>query len=727
MRPVRDDVRIEGDLVALETIEVTLDVKATPHLINMYTDLYKDRRWAVVREYLANALDATIAAQKKGQPTRPVEVHTPSPLGEPVFKVKDYGVGLDRQDIIEVISKYGASTKRETDDETGCLGLGCKSALTYSPQFTYTGVKNGVKTIIVTQRDAKNGVVMKKVFEGPTDEPNGVEVQVPVKPGDGDYFEQKSKEMLSYWPEGVALLNGKEPEKINRDFPLTDDIFLTKALDERAKYRQYRNHDDGEQMTIVMGNVPYPIHTTLFQQIMHSKKWQFPWDHNVIAYVPMGSVEFEPSREGLRDTKLTKETLVGVINEYEKHVSKQMQAQIDACKTRWEAMKLVFALSKQFPGFPTPTYKGEKFPHSFEYEGEMWSLHKLNYYLSQDGSAPQRQDQYGYRRNQQTGKMSQAWEYSYNGVYVDGFNLKKWNRRHLDKLLGVLKEKGLIDDGWQAAKDKLGQKPLLVFEKMPDEVKKWVDPQWIISYDDMREFKLPKPEGSGDGSRETYAGTYEDHRGPNYVYTVAQLEEKAKNGNLYYAETKRERHLSDYFTVMVDHQNSYNAEPARYYYQAITAVNRDAILICVPGTRLEKFKRIFGDGAKEIREAIKTEYETRVKKAGSRVLARCALMSERGTGLVAELQKGGKIDDPELRKLGVLLNDKQLKRKAEDLRRAIDGFANLGYSVPPHPESIKKFREVYSRYPLFGAINNSTRYTKELVLYANAAYAARSK
>ena len=262
---------------------------------------------------------------------------------------------------------------------------------------------------------------------------------------------------------------------------------------------------------------------------------------------------------------------------------------------------------------------------------------------------------------------------------------------------------------------------------MPNEMKKWIDPKWIIPYDELREFKLPSTStGSGGGGREV-ANFYQDHRG--YDIGNDTLEELAKDGNLYYGESKRMRRLSDYYTVIVD--GSYGGTYAKYYLDAIRSINPKAVLICVPPTRIKKFERIFGTTAKEIKQAVKEEYEDRIKKAGSRVLARMVLSQQQGFTLIKYLQlykSKGKIADPELRKLGVLFNDEQLSQKAGELKRVLDAFANLYPEYPKHPEAVKKFREVYNKYPLFEALSTThAKHMDEVLLYVNAAYAAREE
>src|SRR6476469_3924392 len=132
-------------------ISMKINEDALTHIMSFLTDLYSDPEMAVIREYSTNAYDAHV----EGFVDRPIEVTLPTNLS-PFFRVRDYGAGLDEDDIREIYSQYGASTKRESNDVNGMLGLGCKSALTYTDQFTLTGIKNGICTEVAISRD-ENG------------------------------------------------------------------------------------------------------------------------------------------------------------------------------------------------------------------------------------------------------------------------------------------------------------------------------------------------------------------------------------------------------------------------------------------------------------------------------------------------------------------------------------------------------------------------------------------
>src|SRR5688500_7096953 len=134
MKPIVKDVDIKSNLTGYD-VEMKLDENATAELMDVLTGLYSDEERALIREYSTNARDAHLHTGI----VRPSEVETPNSLS-PTRIIRDFGEGLSKDDIIEVYSKYGASTKRDSNEYVGMLGLGCKSALTYTDQFSLVAV-----------------------------------------------------------------------------------------------------------------------------------------------------------------------------------------------------------------------------------------------------------------------------------------------------------------------------------------------------------------------------------------------------------------------------------------------------------------------------------------------------------------------------------------------------------------------------------------------------------
>lgn len=265
-------------------IEMTFDETAKYHLMSVMTNMYDDSVLACIREYSTNAWDSHVEA---GNTSTPIEVELPSRLNA-FFVVRDFGVGMDADMIRNIYSKYGASTKRGTNEQTGMLGIGCKAALSYAPQFTLVGVKDGVRTQVIISRDSDGSGQMMIVDESETDDPNGVTISIPTT--QFDVFETKALRFFQHWEEGRVLLNGTDPSQVGDYFEVSDGILIGPE----------NEHDEVRGWNLVMGGVSYPIPTNGVDVFRQAVDIIPPNRISIVCHVPMGSVTFSPSREGLQ-------------------------------------------------------------------------------------------------------------------------------------------------------------------------------------------------------------------------------------------------------------------------------------------------------------------------------------------------------------------------------------------------------------------------------------------
>lgn len=315
------DIKTQGDLGG-QKIAMSLDENSLKHLMSVLSDLYSDPAAAVIREYITNAIDSHIAA---GQ-TRPVEVTGPTRLDQ-YLKVQDFGLGLDTEDIENIYSKFGASTKRETDTQTGMLGLGSKSALTFTEQFTITAVKNGVKNWTVVSRSADGSGHMEIVSTTQTDEPNGVTIKVPVNDW-FDSFNNKMFEFAKYVEPGLITVNGHDTGSWRKNMiEIADGIYVEQST--------YSSRD-----VVVMGNVAYPID--------RDKHPRFLSNMRVISHIPMSSVDFTPNREELMYTTLTKNTMSQVIDDFRDKWDSFLSKRLESCTSYIEAFNEAMMVFSEF-------------------------------------------------------------------------------------------------------------------------------------------------------------------------------------------------------------------------------------------------------------------------------------------------------------------------------------------------------------------------------------------
>jgi sensor histidine kinase regulating citrate/malate metabolism len=102
-----------------DSVNCTIDAEDMRYVASLLRNNYSNTRLAVIREISANALDANTEANSK----RKIEIVLPSNMN-PTFSVRDFGGGLSQEDVFGLYSKYGKSTKRESNNYIGAFGIG---------------------------------------------------------------------------------------------------------------------------------------------------------------------------------------------------------------------------------------------------------------------------------------------------------------------------------------------------------------------------------------------------------------------------------------------------------------------------------------------------------------------------------------------------------------------------------------------------------------------------
>jgi hypothetical protein len=357
---VRNDkvIHHSGDLAPVATVAMSIDEQAMAHIMSVLTDLYSDPALAVIREYSTNAYDSHRAAGN----TAPIEIELPSQL-RPTFVVRDHGVGMSEQTISEQFSKYGFSSKRESNNEVGILGLGCKSGLTYTNQFTLVSVKDGIKCTVLITRDDHGVGVLQIVNVVETSEPNGVEIQIPVS--NAKNFSDKAIDFFRFWEKGTVLVNGEPPLSIFDDpavLTLDEDVIVVK---QRGYGRPAYVGSPINCDYVVMGNIAYPCDKRISSGSVAGY-------NNVVARIEVGEIDFTPSREALHYSKHTTKTLEAVNQFVKGNLQRHAQQEVDKKKNRWDAARESLRWKDILPGSGSLTFNGEKIPSSIDIEGWEW-------------------------------------------------------------------------------------------------------------------------------------------------------------------------------------------------------------------------------------------------------------------------------------------------------------------------------------------------------------------
>lgn len=161
------------------------------------TGLYANPLRTMIQEIIFNAWDA----HRMGncQDTTPIDIYLNDTTG---LIVRDYGPGINPDDMVPIYCIYGNSTKRDDKGSTGGFGLGSKSPFAYTESFTVTSYHDNKQNMYLISRanddnDGKPGLteILKDV---PSDQ-TGLLVTVPIK-NDRDLNLAKDylKELLLY-------------------------------------------------------------------------------------------------------------------------------------------------------------------------------------------------------------------------------------------------------------------------------------------------------------------------------------------------------------------------------------------------------------------------------------------------------------------------------------------------------------------------------------------------
>lgn len=192
-----------GDSASLPTMTSRVDPEGARRMMEMLVNLYADRRLAVVREYVSNAVDASRVAGS----AEPVRVTTPT-LVDPHLTVTDSGTGMSTDEVEATFLAFAASTKRHSNDLIGGLGVGAKSAWALTESFLVDTVKGGKRTLVRAARDLSHQVLAAGVD---SDSPDGTCITVPVEvEGQVQEWASVVQQVASAHAAGAVLVDGKK-------------------------------------------------------------------------------------------------------------------------------------------------------------------------------------------------------------------------------------------------------------------------------------------------------------------------------------------------------------------------------------------------------------------------------------------------------------------------------------------------------------------------------------
>jgi hypothetical protein len=284
--------------------------------------IYTNKPLAIIREYCTNAYDAHVEA---GISDKPIEVIFPTPFNN-TLTIRDFGYGLSEEFMLNDYVSYAESSKRDTNDQVGMLGLGCKSAFCYVNDFLITSYHDGTKSLYKAFIDDTRLGVIAKMYEEPTTE-TGLEITIAINPDDLYSFKTTAGEFLAEF----------KPQPIVRN----DDFVVRRMQDTHKKSflinkDAYSIHNSWHENNHVvrMGNVNYAFKLSDLSLNADDAKELSPFQSNYIKlYAEIGTVTPAASREYLEMDERTKSFLVSQMKQILDDIKSDVQSEIDKCKS----------------------------------------------------------------------------------------------------------------------------------------------------------------------------------------------------------------------------------------------------------------------------------------------------------------------------------------------------------------------------------------------------------
>ena len=308
--------------------------------------LYTDKVLAVLREYSSNAWDSH---RTSGKGHVPIKVTLPTDMN-PTLIIRDFGPGMSEEDIFEVFTQYGDSTKRDDDESVGAFGIGSKSGFSYSRQFTVISYHSGMKRIYTAVLEETDIGRMDRMYEEPCGDETGIEIRIAVERPDMYLFNERAKTYFRYYdPRPEINIGIPEVKQVK-----VDHGFLIETENSGNSGGFYASPSGGgyNEWIAVMGCNPYRINMNQVKsELEKAGLWVAVPKMSGGLVFKIGEVEVSANREELKYTAKTKKAIVEqlalVLHEYSTALLRDLK---DGTKTDWEKRLKVRAVANRWAG-----------------------------------------------------------------------------------------------------------------------------------------------------------------------------------------------------------------------------------------------------------------------------------------------------------------------------------------------------------------------------------------
>ena len=358
--------------------EFTIDT-SNQMIVSILRDrLYSNKIGAVSREVASNCRDANREAGREGMPIT-IEIGTNHSLLEEeklYVSFKDDGIGINPDRIDNVFLKYGSSTKRDNNNQTGGFGIGAKTPFAYNNEFiieTISEFKGSLKkhvyqAIILTDKGVESSQLILISEENST-EKTGTKIIVPIKVSDRNSFESEIITATSFW-DVKPNYKGFTSSEVDSKELFVGEGWKVLSLNKNNLTSSIENIKHNSPFLIVDG-IPYKMPSinlgsnSLINNSIVNYHYEIESTHPVLEF-KTGELTLSASREEVEETDENKSLILDRVLDMEKQILKEGEKLLKNKKTTLDKISFLNEINIKGENLKTNYLKDLKFSSNIE-------------------------------------------------------------------------------------------------------------------------------------------------------------------------------------------------------------------------------------------------------------------------------------------------------------------------------------------------------------------------
>lgn len=313
---VRPTIETSGDLQ-----EQFFSIKDQGMIFDILRNkMYSNPILAICREISCNARDAH---REVGTPEVPVHIYLPNHM-EKYYKVKDFGPGISPERMSNIFIQYTASTKRESNVQTGGFGLGAKTPFSYSDTFSIVTNVDGIQYNYSCFIDETKVGKLALLSKSRTTEKNGTEIIIPVDPKNFQEFATWTEQATRHW-EVKPLIKGNtiQYEEINK-------------ILEGNQWAIMASKDWQRSAKMIIDGIEYPLELDTLRKYADGKLIDASKGH-FIMYFGVGELSLSASREQIYLDQQTQDKIKKRLDVILQEIKQKVVDKINSFPDLWTA------------------------------------------------------------------------------------------------------------------------------------------------------------------------------------------------------------------------------------------------------------------------------------------------------------------------------------------------------------------------------------------------------